>query len=79
MSGKEINELIRTGELAKADPAAEPVIEPEISEELMQAAEAHADQQLEEIKEEHNKRKKMLIKFGIMGMLTAVIMIFATI
>ena len=87
MSGKEINRLILTGELAKADPAAEPVseaageavMEAEVSEELMQAAEAHADKQLEELKEDRQRRKKMLIKFGIMGMLTAVIMIFATI
>ena len=79
MSEKEINELIQTGELAKVDPAAEPIKEPEVSEELLEAAEAHADQQLEELKEEQKRRKKMLIKFGAMGLLSVVIMVFATI
>ena len=83
MSEKEINELIQTGEFAKIDPSAElvneAVKEPEAPEELLEAAEAHADKQLEDLKDEKNKRKKMLIKFGVMGMLAAIIMVFASI
>ena len=83
MSEQEINELIQTGEFAKIDPSAElvneAVKEPEAPEELLEAAEAHADKQLEDLKDEKNKRKKMLIKFGVMGMLAAIIMVFASI
>ena len=83
MSGKEINELIQTGELAKIDSSAElvneAVKEPEVPEELLEAAEAHADKQLDDIREEKHKRKKALIKLGIMLAPTAIVLIFASI
>ena len=79
MSEKEINELIQTGELAKADPEAEPAAEAEVSEELLEAAEAHAEQQIAELKEKSRKRKKSLIKLGAMTLLSVIIFIFTTI
>ncbi len=83
VSGKEINELIQTGEFAKIDPAEAPVkeliSEPELPEELLEAAEAHADKQLDDIREEKHKRKKALIKLGIMLAPTAIVLIFASI
>ncbi|MBR3668291.1 MAG: hypothetical protein IKN66_14260 [Ruminococcus sp.] len=79
MSEKEINELIQTGELAKADPEAEPAAEAEVSAELMEAAQAHADQQIAELKEKSRKRKKSLIKLGAMTLLSVIIFIFTTI
>ncbi|MCR5541348.1 MAG: hypothetical protein K6F71_11125 [Ruminococcus sp.] len=68
MSEKEINNLIQTGEIAKAGA----------SDKLMEAARSHADQQLEELREEHNKRKKSLIKLSVMGVLTVGILVFAS-
>ena len=79
MSGKEINELIQTGELAKADLPAEAVKEAEVSEELLEAAEAHANKQIADIKEENRKRKRKLIKLGAMTLLSVIIFIFTTI
>lgn len=83
VSGKEINELIQTGEFAKIDPAEAPVkeliSEPEQPEELLEVAEAHADKQLDDIREEKHKRKKALIKLGIMLAPTAIVLIFASI
>lgn len=79
MSGKEINELIQTGELAKADLPAEAVKEAEVSEELLEAAEAHANKQIADIKEENRKRKRNLIKLGAMTLLSVIIFIFTTI
>ena len=79
VSGKEINELIQTGELAKADLPAEAVKEAEVSEELMEAAEAHANKQIADIKEENRKRKRNLIKLGAMTLLSVIIFIFTTI
>ena len=69
MSEKEINNLIQTGEIAKVGA----------SDKLMEAARSHADQQLEELREEHNKRKKSLIKLSVMGVLTVGILVFASI
>ena len=40
---------------------------------------AFADKRLEEAKEEKAKRKKALIKFGTMTVLTALVLIFGTI
>ena len=79
MRGKEINELIQTGELAKADLPAEAVKEAEVSEELLEAAEAHANKQIADIKEENRKRKRNLIKLGAMTLLSVIIFIFTTI
>ena len=79
VSGKEINELIQTGELAKADLPAEAVKEAEVSEELLEAAEAHANKQIADIKEENRKRKRNLIKLGAMTLLSVIIFIFTTI
>lgn len=69
MSEKEINNLIQTGEIAKVGA----------SDKLMEAARSHADQQLEELREEHNKHKKSLIKLSVMGVLTVGILVFASI
>ena len=79
VSGKELNELIQTGELAKVDPAAEPIKESEVSEELLEAAEAHAEKQIADLKEENQKRKRSLIKLGIMTLLSVIIFVFTTI
>lgn len=67
MSGKDVNDLIRKGEQAEMP----------ISEALAKAAEDHA-QQLETVREEKNKRRRALIKFGSMSVLAAVILVFAT-
>lgn len=69
MSGKEINSLIATGELAKADWA----------KEKNKAAEAFADSRIEQLNEDYQKRKKRLIKLGAMITLTVLILIFTTI
>lgn len=50
-----------------------------VSDKLMKAAEAHAEQRIEELSYDHSKRKKALIKFGAMGVFTAIIVFFATI
>lgn len=68
MSGKDVNDLIRKGEQAEIP----------ISEALAKAAEDHAQQQLETVREEKNKRRRALIKFGSMSVLAAVILVFAT-
>lgn len=68
MSGKDVNDLIRKGEQAEVP----------ISEALAKAAEDHAQQQLETVREEKNKRRRALIKFGSMSVLAAVILVFAT-
>ena len=73
MSGKELNELIQTGELAKG----------EIQAEQLKAAEEYAEEQLEEAKEDakedRDRRRIALIKFGSMAVLAAAIVIFASI
>lgn len=73
MSGKELNELIQTGELAKG----------EIQAEQLKAAEEYAEAQLEEAKEnakeDRDRRRIALIKFGSMAVLAAAIVIFASI
>ena len=69
MSGMEISNLIQTGELAKD----------EVADKLVKEAEAHAEEQIETIKEQKSKRKKALIKFGSMAVLAAVVVVFATI
>lgn len=73
MSGKELNELIQTGELAKG----------EIRAEQLKAAEEYAEEQLEEAKEnakeDRDRRRIALIKFGSMAVLAAAIVIFASI
>ena len=69
MSEKEIKNLIQTAETAKEN----------ISDDLIQAAETHAERQVEELRDAQSKRKKALIKMGAMGTLTAIIMIFASI
>ena len=79
VSGKEINELIQTGEFAKIDPSAEPIKEPELPEDVREASEPDPDDQPEDQNDDRNKRKKMLIKFGAMGALAVVALIFATI
>ena len=65
----EISNLIQTGELAKD----------EVADKLVKEAEAHAEEQIETIKEQKSKRKKALIKFGSMAVLAAVVVVFATI
>ena len=50
-----------------------------VSDKLMKAAEAHAEQRIGELSYDHSKRKKALIKFGAMGVFTAIIVFFATI
>ena len=69
MSGKEINSLITTGELAKAD----------IAKDKNKAAEAFAESRIEQLNEDYQKRKKRLIKLGAMITLTVLILIFTTI
>lgn len=68
MSEKEINNLIQTGEAAKAES---PVSSKE--------AEEYAEAKLEDLKAENNNRKKRLIKLGTMLTLTVLILIFTTI
>lgn len=65
----EISNLIQTGELVKD----------EVADKLVKEAEAHAEEQIETIKEQKSKRKKALIKFGSMAVLAAVVVVFATI
>ena len=69
MSEKELNDLIHTGELAKQ----------EIFEKSAEAAAAVDEGSAEEIKAENEKRKRTLIKFGLMTVLAAIILVFASI
>lgn len=68
MIGKEINNLIRTGETA----------EQAISAEAIKAAEAHAEKQIADLEQELEKRKRSMIKVAIMMVLAALILIFSS-
>lgn len=69
MSEKEINNLLVSGEAASNKS----------SDDLINAAEAYADEQIMDLKEKQNNRKRALIKLGAMGVITVIILIFATI
>ena len=49
------------------------------SEKLMQEAEVHAQQQIAAVKKKETMRKKQVVKFGSLMVLTVIILIFATI
>ncbi len=49
------------------------------SEKLMQEAEVHAQQQVAAVKKKETMRKKQVVKFGSLMVLTVIILIFATI
>ena len=68
MSEKEINNLLVSGEAASNKS----------SDDLINAAEAYADEQIMDLKEKQNNRKRALIKLGAMGVITVIILIFAT-
>lgn len=69
MSGKEINNLLVSREAASNKS----------SDDLINAAEAYADEQIMDLKEKQNNRKRTLIKLGAMGVITVIILVFATI
>ena len=69
VSGKEINNLLVSGEAASNKS----------SEDLINAAEAYADEQIMDLKEKQNDRKRALMKLGAMGVITVIILVFATI
>ena len=69
MSEKGINNLLVSGEAASNKS----------SDDLINAAEAYADEQIMDLKENQNNRKRTLIKLGAMGVITFIILVFATI
>ena len=69
MSGKEINNPLVSEEAASNKS----------SDNLINAAEAYADEQIMDLKEKQNNRKRTLMKLGAMGVITVIILVFATI
>ena len=67
MSEKEINNLIQTGEAAKAETAVS-----------SKEAQEYAEAKIADLKADNQARKKRLIKLGAMLTLTVLILIFTT-
>lgn len=48
-------------------------------EEILQKAQAHAEEQISQLREEMEQRKKRLIKFGSLTILAVLVLIFSSV